>query len=102
MSINTASMNNPFDDFSSSRNVFRQKMIRETSRGRRLCRLCNEPIKKGQKCFTIRVRGQVWTRGIHIHESHIKALNPKNCSHKMECITGKYYCNLQLCKLNRR
>ena len=94
---------NPFSNYDDTAyRPYRQRMQREKSRGRRLCRLCDEPIKKGQTCYTMRVRGHTWTRGIHIHTSHIKPFNPKNCTHKMECVTGKYQCDLQICNLNRR
>ena len=80
----------------------RQKMSKERSRGHRTCQICENPIKKGQVCFSIRIPGPRYYTAIHIHKSHIRPVNPNKCSHRMECISGEYNCKNYNCKLHKQ
>ena len=74
------------------------KMVLEKAGGNRICQFCDDPIKKRQECYTLRVRNSVgYFRGIHIHKWHMKRINEKTCKHRMECVTETRACSSQLC-----
>ena len=43
----------------------------ETSKGNRICWLCDNPIKKGEKCLTTSVETRYGYTHIHIHLYHL-------------------------------
>ena len=77
---------------------YRRTMHEETAKRNRNCLLCNEPITKGQHCYTVVVSGRTWPSRLHIHKWHCKPITIKNCKNRMKCLTGDYYCNTTLCK----
>ncbi len=77
----------------------RCKMRLEIARGSRNCALCEEPIRKGQKCMTMSVAGRQWAIFIHIHRTHVKSYNHNKCKDKLKCVTDQYFrCRTPLCK----
>jgi len=76
------------------------KMQKEMAQGKRICQFCEEPIKKGQSCYSIRIVTYFpISRGIHIHAFHVKRRMAKKCSHRMECITDGAQCKSPICEL---
>jgi len=47
------------------------KMKLEVAGGSRICRLCDEKIKKGEECLSIGLGGYHSTQYCHIHAYHI-------------------------------
>jgi hypothetical protein len=79
----------------------RAKMRNDVARGNRICQLCENPIRKGQKCYSMWVSGRVYATAVHIHKSHCKPTDGTKCVHRAECVTGEYECKSVLCKYRR-
>lgn len=86
-----------------AKRFYRGLMELNTAKGKRICRLCEEDIKKGQKCFSISFQGVGYKRHIHIHKHHIKMQKPNKCSKRFECVLNKdYYCRTVICQNHKK